>query len=341
MTKLPMRWRSPSCAPNTAAWAATTFFFFFTGSLLFSPSAWAEKREPLRVSTLFIGSSLLPLWLAQDRGLFSRAGVDVELIWAQSALSTTALLAGEVDVIFGTPQETLTALAAKNPPPLIAIAAWGSASEHWLAVEPSIRSVKELEGKTLATSRPKSADHGYAIVILERHGADPRRVTFLSAGGQGGRMAAVESGRVSGSVFNRYYTLRLKKGGFRDIAKLERPDYPFPPSTLFVRKDTLQTKRKVLKAFLVALMESTAMQKNDKELCLRLIRKHLRLEDPEVIEAAYDDGVTLSYPYFTERQFQVALDLMGKSLGQAVDLSYKRVVDHSLLEEIAGSKSRP
>ena len=49
-------------------------------------------------------------------------------------------------------------------------------------------------------------------------------------------------------------------------------------------------------------------------LCLRLIRKHLRLEDPEVIEAAYDDSATLTYPYFTERQFQVALDLMSKSL---------------------------
>ena len=292
------------------------------------------------MSTLFIGSSLLPLWVAQDRGAFSRAGLDVELIWMQSALSTSALLAGEVDVIFGTPQVTLTVLASKNPPPIVAIGAWGSASEHWLVVNPAIYSLKELEGKTLATSRPKSADHGYAIAILERHGVDPKRITFLAAGGQGGRMVAVESGRVSGSVFNRYYTLKLKNGGFRDIAKLERPDYPFPPSTLFIRKDSLQTKRKGLKAFLTAMMEATKIQKSNKELCLRLIHKHLRLEDREVIEAAYDDGVTLSYPYFTERQFQVALDLMGKSLGQAVDLSYKRVVDHGLLEEIARSKGR-
>lgn len=263
------------------------------------------------------------------------------MIWMQSSLSTSALLAGEVDLIFGTPQVTLPVLATKNPPPLATVAAWGSSSEHWLVVNPSIKSVKELEGKALATSRPKSADHGYAIAILERDGVDPNRVIFLSAGGQAGRMAAVESGRASGSVFNRYHTLVLKKKGFRDITKLEKPDYPFPPSTLFVRKDALQTKRKSLKAFLSALMEATERQKKDRELCLRLIRKQLRLEDPEIIETAYEDGMTLSYPYFTERQFQVALDLMGKSLGQAVDLSYKRVVDHSLLEEIARSASTP
>jgi hypothetical protein len=52
-------------------------------------------------------------------------------------------------------------------------------------------------------------------------------------------------------------------------------------------------------------------------------------------ETAYEDGLTVSYPYFTERQFQVSLDLLSKSLGQPVELSYQRIVDHSIIEEIA------
>jgi NitT/TauT family transport system substrate-binding protein len=301
----------------------------------------SEEREKLRVSTLFIGSSLLPFWIAQERGLFARSGVDVELISMQSTLSTTALLAGEVDAIFGTPQSIFAALTAKNPPPLIAIAAWGSASEHWLVINPSVRAAKELAGKTLATSRPRSADHGYMMVILERLGVDPRRVTFISAGGQAGRASAVESGAATGSSFNRYYTLQLKRKGFRDIAKLERPDYPFPPSIIVVRKDALQTKRKDLKGLLTGMMQSAETQRTDKEFCLRLIRKNLRLENAEVIEAAYEDGVTLSYPYFTERQFQVTLEIMAKSAGQPVELPYKQVVDHSLLEELTRPANRP
>ena len=301
---------------------------------LSAPESNSQEREKVRVSTLFIGSSLLPFWIAQERGLFARGGVDVELIWMQSTLSTNALLAGEVDAIFGTPQSIFAALTAKNPPPLITIAAWGSASEHWLVVNPSVRTGKELTGKTLATSRPRSADHGYMIVILERLGVDPRRIAFISAGGQAGRASAVESGAATGSSFNRYYTLQLKRKGFRDIAKLERPDYPFPPSIIVVRKDALQAKRKGLKGLLTGMMQSAETQKTDKEFCLRLIRKNLRLENAEVIEAAYEDGVTLSYPYFTERQFQVTLELMAKSAGQPIELPYKQVVDHSLLEEL-------
>jgi ABC-type nitrate/sulfonate/bicarbonate transport system substrate-binding protein len=298
------------------------------------PQGWCQERPRLRVSTLFIGSSLLPMWIGQDLGYFKRAGVDVELISMQSNLSTSALLAGEVDVIFGSPQVPLTLLSSKNPPNFVSIAAWASGSEHWLVVNPSIKSVKELEGKVLATSRPKSADHGYQLVILERNGVDTRGVTFLSAGGQSGRVAAVESGRVMGSALNRYYTLVLQRKGFRPIERLERPDYPFPPAIFVVGRESLQTKRSALKGFLTGLIEATKKQKNDKELSLRLIRKHLRLDSQEVTEAAYEDGVTVSYPYFTERQFQVALDLLNKSLGQSVDLSYQRVVDHSLVEEV-------
>jgi len=315
-----------------------TLTAFLLTSVFSFTRGWCQERARLRVSTLFIGSSLLPMWIGQDLGYFKRAGVDVELISMQSNLSTSALLAGEVDVIFGSPQVPLTLLSSKNPPNFVSIAAWASGSEHWLVVNPSIKSVKELEGKVLATSRPKSADHGYQLVILDRNGVDTRGVTFLSAGGQSGRVAAVESGRVMGSVLNRYYTLVLQRKGFRPIERLERPDYPFPPAIFVVGRDSLQTKRSALKAFLTGLIEATKKQKNDKELSLRLIQKHLRLDGQEVTEAAYEDGITISYPYFTERQFQVALDLLNKSLGQSIDLSYQRVVDHSLVEEIVRAR---
>src|ERR1041385_6381301 len=310
--------------------------------LLVPTLAESQEREKLRISTLFIGASLTPLWIAQDQGIFARNGIDVELIWMQSVLSTTALLAGEVDVIFGTPQTIYSVLTTKNPPPLVTIAAWGSASEHWLVVHPAIKSAKDLEGKTIGTSRPRSADHGYTLLILERLGVDARKITFLSTGGQASRSAAVEAGTTVGSSFNRYYMLQRRRKGFRDPAKLERPDYPFPPSIFVVKKDALQNKRTALKSMLLSIMEASERHKNDKALSLRLIRKNLRLENPEVLEAAYQDGMTLSYPYITERQFQVSLELLGKSMGQPVALNYKQVVDHSVLDELGRpGSSRP
>lgn len=312
----------------------TSFRFICTVVAMTVLSATAgHAQEKLRVNTLFIGSSLVPFWIGQEERIFAKNGI--ELVWMQSVLSTTALLAGEVDAVFGTPQSIFAALTGKNPPPLVTIAAWGSASEHWLVVNPLIKTAKDLEGKSIGVSRPRSADHGYTTLILERLGIDPRKITFLSTGGQASRSAAVEAGNTMASSLNRYYTLQLQRKGFRDLAKLERPDYPFPPSIFVVKKDLLQSKRRALKSMLIAMMEASERQKTSKELSLRLIRKHLRIQNPEVVEAAYEDGVTLSYPYFTERQFQISVELLSKSMEQPVQLNYKQVVDHGLVDEIS------
>ncbi|HEY1235069.1 MAG TPA: hypothetical protein VGH22_16955 [Candidatus Binatia bacterium] len=67
---------------------------------------------------------------------------------------------------------------------------------------------------------------------------------------------------------------------------------------------------------------------------MRLIRKNLRLENPEVLEAAYQDGMTLSYPFFHRTTVSSLSRVVGKSMGQTVSLNYKQVVDHSLLDEL-------
>src|SRR5262245_2551507 len=101
---------------------------------------WNQEPARLRVSTLFVGASLLPIWIAQDQGHLKSAGVDVELISMQSNLSTTALLAGEVDLIFGTPQVPLTLLSSKNPPNFVSIAAGPAALNiGWSSTLPSSR----------------------------------------------------------------------------------------------------------------------------------------------------------------------------------------------------------
>jgi ABC-type nitrate/sulfonate/bicarbonate transport system substrate-binding protein len=98
-------------------WFIAAFLF-----LMALPSA--AYSQKLRVGTLYIGSTMLPLWIAREQGYFASRGFEVELIWLQSTLSTMALIAGEADLIYGTPQETLLAMAAKSAPPIIPLGPW-------------------------------------------------------------------------------------------------------------------------------------------------------------------------------------------------------------------------
>lgn len=293
----------------------------------------AAYSQKLRVGTLYIGSTMLPLWIAREQGYFASRGFEVELIWLQSTLSTMALIAGEADLIYGTPQETLLAMAAKSAPPLITIGSWEPSSKHWLVVSPSIQSVKDLVGRSLATSRPKAADEGYARIILRRFGVDSSRVTFLSAGGQRDRMSALRAGSVQGSVFNTYNSLILEELGFKKLAMLETDDFPFPPATFTTRKQTASAKRELLKAFLSAVVEGTRKQSRDRELSLTLLKKYMKIQNPKVLEAAYQDSLMVQYPYMTQEQLNSSLDILEASTGVRPGVTFEGFVDHTLLKE--------
>jgi NitT/TauT family transport system substrate-binding protein len=300
--------------------------------LLLAPRPLAAQQK-IRVATLYIGSSMLPLWIAKDEGEFARRGLDVELIWLQSALSTYALVASEVDLIFGTPQETLLAMSSANPPPLVTVGSWESNSKHWLMVTPSIQSPKDLLGKSLATSRPKAADEGYARIILKRYGVDSTKVAFISAGGQRDRAGALRAGTVQGSVFNTYNSLALEEAGFKKLALLETPQFPFPPATFTTRKEIALQKRDALRSFMAAVVEATRRHNQDKEIGHRLLKKYMKIQNPKVLEAAYQDGVINQYPYMTREQMTASLDILEASTGVRPKIAFEQFVDHSLLQE--------
>jgi len=128
------------------------------------------------------------------------------------------LLAGEVDVIFGTPQSILSVLTAKEPPALITIAL-GDLHRNIGLWSIHNQSAKDLEGN----HRHEPAAVGGSRLHdshSERLGI-PRKVTFLSTGGQAAARGGGSGHDMGSSLIA--FTLQLKRKGFRDFAKLNGP----------------------------------------------------------------------------------------------------------------------
>jgi ABC-type nitrate/sulfonate/bicarbonate transport system substrate-binding protein len=168
---------------------------------------------------------------------------------------------------------------------------------------------------------------------MGRFGVDSSRVTFLSAGGQRDRMSALRAGSVQGSVFNTYNSLMLEELGFKKLALLETDDFPFPPATFTTRKQTATAKREPLKAFMSAVVEGTKTQARDRELSLRLLKKYMKIQNPKVLEVAYQDSRMVQYPYMTQAQLNSSLDILEASTVVRPNVSFENFVDHSLLKE--------
>src|SRR5438309_11686829 len=87
------------------------FILFSTVIFVFSGGSIGHSADKLRVSNCFIGGAILPLWLAQDAGLFQREGLDVELIWIQGNPAVATLISGEIALLHCIPHNVISAMA--------------------------------------------------------------------------------------------------------------------------------------------------------------------------------------------------------------------------------------
>src|SRR4029453_2772424 len=118
----------------------------------------------------FPGAPNLPIFVAQERGLFERAGVKVNLTTTASSTSQVASLMDGKFHIAGTAfdnvvayQEGQGAVALKRTPDLFAFMG-ATQIELAFVVAPDVATYRDLKGKTLALD---ALSTGFAFVLYE------------------------------------------------------------------------------------------------------------------------------------------------------------------------------
>ena len=154
---------------------------WFTLALcLASAGAFAQdkKLERFILANSAVSESRAPLYIAKDLGLFEKHGLNVELVSIRgTAISTAALLAGEIQMALAGSQ-TAIAAAAKGAP--IALVATVGPTEYVLVAKPPIITVAQLRGKTIGIGGFGIADYFVLRRLLPRLGLAPDKdIQFL------------------------------------------------------------------------------------------------------------------------------------------------------------------
>src|SRR6187401_1478205 len=78
---------------------------------LFGPTSMVWAAEPFRVGFPSLATGFAPSWVAADKGIWKKHGLDVELIFLRGGSRTvSALLGGSVDFIIGSDLGVTTAI---------------------------------------------------------------------------------------------------------------------------------------------------------------------------------------------------------------------------------------
>lgn len=312
---------------------------------LFASAASAQQPEPrkMNLGTAFAATSTLPIWIADDEGLFKKHGLEVKLIFFQgSAAATQALLGGSVDLVFGSAAAAVTATGRGAP---LAIIATTSLIDYMLVTRPTTTKPEQLRGKTLGISNFSGGDDFALIRLLPKLGLIPKQdVKFVVLGTPNPyqKAEAVLNGTTDGTLatFEVVETLKAQGKPMNVLAELIANGVNLSTGDIYATRPYLAKNPDDVKRFLRAFSEAIRLAKNDKQVTFETFKKHTNTKNDAVLEKLYERTIVrgfLDVPYPIEDAIIAVRDDLSETstdLRRLMDMAPDKFVDNGPLRAL-------
>ena len=294
--------------------------------------------EPFRVGFPSLATGFAPSWVAADKGIWRKHGLDVELIFLRGGSRTvSAMIGGSVDFIIGSDLGATTAILQGAA--ITRVGVTTNTLGYSMVSQPGIQTVRDLKGKIIGITPGRDAAYARVVKLLRDHGMDASKdVTFLSVGdgGPAARVAALSSGVIHATMFTPPSDRISEKAGMRILTKI---DVANVGGGLNTTAAGLQKNRSQLLRFLRGYMEAIHYLKNHRDESLTVFSKYVRNPDRAIMAYLYDEISTRVQRDLRPQPDAVRalLELAALDFPQAKRLSEREHWDLSLIEEIQKS----
>ena len=231
---------------------------------LIAVSAWtncAAAAEKVRL-IIFQSSSALASYVAEDRGIFGKHGLDVSIKpTPNSKYMMTKLIDGEYDIAssafdnFIAYNEGQTKSKTQNKSDLVVF--MGVTTQNLpVIVAPDITSLADLKGKPVGVDAPNTAFAFVLYKILEKNGLQMSDYNIVPVGGTTKRWAAMQDGSIKAAIISGAYAVQAQAKGFKRLADSQKVLGVYQGSSLGAQRSWLQAHRKTAVSFVRANMEA-------------------------------------------------------------------------------------
>ena len=300
-----------------------------------STRAQDKKLDSFTISYASVSGTRAPLWIAKDLNLFEKYGLDGNLIYIASGVtSVNALLGGSVDIIAASGSSAVG--AAARGAPLVIIASLGHIA-YKLIAHPNITTVQGLKGKIIGSSRIGAGTDFALQRLLPKLGLIPGKdVTLLPTGisESDRRLLMLVQGKIDATLGTEDNLLQLAAKGmkFSVLADVYEAGIYTTGSDIATSRQLLKQRPRQLKGFLMAVTEGISIGRAQKEQAFRVYRKYLKVEDPKMLDAMHKNyllGSIPARPFPNEEAIQSDIEdlshtyahLKGRKAGEFLDIS--------------------
>jgi NitT/TauT family transport system substrate-binding protein len=322
----------PHCRVRLFIAGLAFFLPFLTASL---QAAETQKTERIRIGYSSISGSRIGLWVAQDKGFFTRHGLHSELVVLSGILGIQSLIAGEIQSYLGATDSAAQAASKGSDLFLFASA---EPLRYKLIAQPNIKTVKELRGKKIVIDRVGGTSYYVSLRLLEKVGLKPEDVDLIQVGGGGNqRVASFKTGVVS-AVINSTERFEQMKVPYNALADAGDLGIKTMGNSYMSTRSLRTQKRDVIQRTVRAMVEARAWMKEPKnrDAVLDVYKRYLRLDEGWVLDLYYKTYIepVPIFPYTDVDDLREFVSYMPDGNKTLQSLNLNDFADSSFLKRI-------
>jgi len=296
----------------------------------------AAPADIVHVGIAGLSGNLIHPFVSRDAGIFQKHGIDARLVvFEGGSLLAQAAIAGEVK--FSITSGPVTVASRSSGADTIIVAGYMNVLPYSMVAAKNITRWEQLKGEKVAISRFGSGTDTAVRLVLEKFGLNPTKdVSILQLGAQPSRFSALIAGVVDATIIAPPFDVTAKKQGFPILANLAELGIAYPQEIVETTDRFTREHPAIVKNFLKGFIEGIQYALTNKEGAKKIIAKHLKITDPEILEATYQ-----SYLQTTDRRafpnmdgMRIAVDEVARRIPAARGKKPEDFVNLKFLEEL-------
>jgi ABC-type nitrate/sulfonate/bicarbonate transport system substrate-binding protein len=290
------------------------------------------------------GFNWLPVFVAEEQGLFEKRGLKIEYLRMGSVdKATTAVLEGEADLAI-TPPEGAVANYVKGGD-LRVVASNSNCLPMSIVASASIKSIAELRGKKIGTSSLTEGTAIYTQLLLAREGLKyPGDYDFVLAGIHTKRWEALQAGEIDCAPQPAPWNFVAEQAGYNLIGEINDviPEILF--AALIGNRSWLEENSETVGKLLEALGEAYVITNDPsrEEITLPIFQRITVPDDADLARRGLrymrDMGMWPQGLAIPDKALETTIDLMIRAglLDEANRASATGVFDRTYLQKALG-----
>jgi ABC-type nitrate/sulfonate/bicarbonate transport system substrate-binding protein len=236
-------------------------------------SAAAADQTLVRVNT-FPTARSLPFFVGQDKGMFARHGIKLELEFTENSKSQREGLAGgKFEVVHSAVDNALAMIEVAKID--VVIVSGGDGGTNEFIVNKGIDSFEGVRGKMLVVDAPNTAYALQGIKILQQHGLKAGVDYKLNPAGNGTHRleAMMNGGDNAAAIMNLPFSAQAIEAGMKSLGRVNDTLGPYQAGGAFVLRSWAKSHAETLQNYLAGYIEALrwVVDKNNRAEAIALL----------------------------------------------------------------------